>query len=100
MNYLKQYGITAEEIVELKEIYNENIIDFLKVNSIFIEEKLKYLKSENYVIFPILKNNIKIFLETMSTLEKNIKIMKEKGLNKKNIQTVLTEERLYSKYFS
>lgn len=99
MNYLKQYGITEEEIIELKEIYNENIIKFLKVNRIFIEEKLKYLKSENYIIYPMLQNNIKIFLETMSVLEKNIKLMKEKGLSKENIQIILSHERLYSKYF-
>ena len=50
MNYLKKYGITQEEIIELKEIYNENIIKFIKENEIFITEKLEYLKKENYII--------------------------------------------------
>lgn len=97
MNYLKKYGITQEEITELKEIYNENIIKFIKENEIFITEKLEYLKHENYIIYPILKNNIRIFLELISELKRKVKIMKEKGFSKKQIQMILIDERLYSK---
>lgn len=97
MNYLKKYGITQEEITELKEIYNENIIKFIKENEIFITEKLEYLKSENYIIYPILKNNIRIFLEIIQELERKIAIMKKKGFSKKQIQMVLIDETLYSK---
>lgn len=97
MNYLKKYGITQEEITELKEIYNENIIKFIKENEIFITEKLEYLKNENYIIYPILKNNIRIFLELISELKRKVKIMKEKGFSKKQIQMILIDERLYSK---
>ena len=96
MNYLKKYGITQEEIIELKEIYNENIIKFIKENEIFITEKLEYLKKENYIIYPILKNNIRIFLEIIKELERKIAIMKEKGFSNKQIQMVLMDERLYS----
>ena len=96
MNYLKKYGITQEEITELEEIYNENIIKFIKENEIFITEKLEYLKNENYIIYPILKNNIRIFLELMYVLKGKIKIMKEKGFSKKHIQMILMDERLYS----
>ena len=96
MNYLKKYGITQEEITELEKIYNENIIKFLKENEIFITEKLEYLKNENYIIYPILKNNIRIFLELMYVLKGKIKIMKEKGFSKKHIQMILMDERLYS----
>lgn len=96
MNYLKKYGITQEEIIELKEIYNENIIKFIKENEIFITEKLEYLKKENYIIYPILKNNIRIFLEIIQELERKIAIMKEKGFSNKQIQMVLMDERLYS----
>ena len=96
MNYLKKNGITQEEIIELKEIYNENIIKFIKENEIFITEKLEYLKKENYIIYPILKNNIRIFLEIIQELERKIAIMKEKGFSNKQIQMVLMDERLYS----
>lgn len=96
MNYLKKYGITQEEITELKEIYNENIIKFIKENEIFITEKLEYLKNENYIIYPILKNNIRIFLELIYVLKEKNKIMKEKGFSKKHIQMILMDERLYS----
>ena len=81
MNYLKKYGITQEEIMELEEVYNENIIKFIKENDMFITEKLEYLKKENYIIYPILKNNIRIFLEMMSVLERKIATMKEKGFS-------------------
>lgn len=97
MNYLKKYGITREEIIELKDIFNENIIKFLEENEIFITEKLEYLKNENYIIYPILKNNIRIFLETMPVLKRKIKTMQEKNFTKKHIQMILIDEKLYSK---
>ena len=46
MEYLKEYGITENEIKELEDFYNENIIRFLKENEIFITEKLEYLQNE------------------------------------------------------
>ena len=97
MNYLKKYGFTREEIIELKDIFNENIIKFLEENEIFITEKLEYLKNENYIIYPILKNNIRIFLETMPVLKRKIKTMQEKNFTKKHIQMILIDEKLYSK---
>ena len=97
MKYLKEYGITEDEIYELEEMYNENIIKFMKENKEFISEKLEYLKNENYIIYPILKNNIRIFLEIMPVLRKKISVMKEKGFTKKHIQMVLIDEQLYSK---
>ncbi len=97
MNYLKKYGFTREEIIELKDIFNENIIKFLEENEIFITEKLEYLKNENYIIYPILRNNIRIFLETMPVLKRKIKTMQEKNFTKKHIQMILIDEKLYSK---
>lgn len=97
MNYLKKYGITQEEIIELKDIFNENIIKFLEENEIFITEKLKYLKNENYIIYPILKNNIIIFLETMPVLKRKIETMQKENFNKKHIQMILMDEKLYLK---
>ena len=97
MNYLKKYGFTREEIIELKDIFNENIIKFLEENEIFITEKLEYLKNENYIIYPILRNNIRIFLETMPLLKRKMKTMQEKNFTKKHIQMILIDEKLYSK---
>ena len=97
MEYLKKYGITDSEITELEEIYNENIIKFLKENKIFVIEKLKYLQKEKYNIYPILKNNIKIFLEIMPELKRKIEIMNKKNLSKKEIQIILKNEKIYSR---
>lgn len=97
MEYLKKYGITDSEITELEEIYNENIIKFLKENKIFVIEKLKYLQKEKYNIYPILKNNIKIFLEIMPELKRKIEIMNKKNLSKKEIQIILNNEKIYSR---
>lgn len=97
MNYFKKYGITQEEILELKERYNENIINFISKNEIFINEKLEYLNKEKYIIYPILKNNIRIFLEMTSVLKKKVAIMEERGFSKKQIQIILMDEKLYAK---
>ena len=63
-------------------------------------ERCIYSKTYNYlkinIIYPILKNNIRIFLELMYVLKGKIKIMKEKGYSKKHIQMILMDERLYS----
>ena len=98
MNYLKKYNISDEEINDLKERYNDNIIKFLNENEIFIEEKLEFLKNENYIIYPILENNIKIFLEIMPELERKIEEMKNKNFSKKQIQMILMDEELYDKF--
>lgn len=95
MNYLKKYDITQEEILELKEVYNENIIKFIKENEIFISEKLEYLKKQNYNIYPVLKNNIRVFLESMSELKRKITIMREKRFSNNEIQMILMDEQLY-----
>ena len=97
MKYLKKYGITEDEIKELEDFYNENIIKFLKENEIFITEKLDYLKEEGYNIYPILKDNIKVFLEIITAMERKIEKMKEKNFSKKEIQEVLENERLYNR---
>ncbi len=98
MNYLKEYNITQKEIEELENGFNENIIKFLKENKIFINGKLRILKKEKFIIYPILKNNIKIFLEIDSVLEKKIENMKKKGFNNKQMQMILMDEKLYSKF--
>lgn len=97
MKYLKKYGITEDEIKELEYFYNENIIKFLKENEIFITEKLEYLKNERYNIYPILRDNIKVFLEIITEMERKIERMKEKNFSKKEIQAVLENERLYDR---
>ena len=78
-------------------MYNEHIINFIKENKVFITEKLEYLKNENYIIYPILKNNIRIFLEIIQELERKIAIMKEREFSHKQIQMILIDEKLYSK---
>lgn len=97
MEFLLNYEIKENQIAELKERYNENIINFMIQNKEFIIEKLEYLKKENYIIYPIIANNIRVFLEIMPSLMEKIEIMKKKGLSKKQIQIVLMNEKLYSK---
>lgn len=97
MEYFKQYGITKEEIKELEDVYNEGIIKFLKENKMFVTEKLEYLQEEGYNIYPILRDNIKVFLEIITEMERKIKKMKEKNFAKQEIQTVLENEKLYDR---
>ncbi len=97
MEYFKQYGITKEEIKELEDVYNEGIIKFLKENKMFVTEKLEYLQEGEYNIYPILRNNIKVFLEIITEMERKIEKMKEKNFSKKEIQAVLENERLYDR---
>ena len=98
MNYLKEYNITHEEIEELKDRFNENIIKFLEENEMFIKEKLDYLKEQNFIIYPILKDNIKIFLEMDFVLKRKIENMKNKNFNNKQIQMILMNEKLYNEF--
>lgn len=96
MNYLKEYGITQEQIEEMKDRFNENIINFFIENKEFIKEKLEYLKSRGYIIYPIIEGNIRIFLEILPALEKKIKKMEKNSYSSKAIQIILINEKLYS----
>ena len=96
MKYLKKY-ISDVEIKQIRDQYNEGIIEFMEDNEKFIEEKLEYLKEEGYIIYPIIENNIKIFLEIMPELIKKIEKMQSKNFNKKQIQMILMDENLYNK---
>ena len=94
MDYLKEYGFTDEEIEKIKDRYNEGIINFIEENKIFIRDTIEYLYSENIkCIYLLMINNIKIFLETQLALEKKIRKMKKEGLNLKEIQMNLLQER-------
>jgi len=97
MKYLKEYGISEKQIKELKERYNDGIIEFLTNEEIFVKQTLDYLKEKNFLIYPILENNIKIFLETTVALKNKIKKMEEKGYSNKTIQMMLINEELYNK---
>lgn len=98
MEYLKKYNILDEQIEELKQIYNDSIIEFLSKNQIFVEETISYLQSENFnFIYEMLSNNIKIFLETKVALQEKIEKMKMQELSYKAMQMILIDEDLYSK---
>ena len=96
MEYFEKYGVNNQQINELKEKYNEGIIEFLTNEEIFLKQTLDFLKKKNFLIYPILENNIKIFLETTVALQKKIKRMEEKGYSKKTIQMILINEKLYN----
>lgn len=94
MKYLMKYGVTEEQIEKIKDKYNEGIIKFLEENEDFVTETIEYLYSEKIkVIYYLMINNIKIFLETKVALKEKIEEMKEKGLNPKEIQLQLLSER-------
>lgn len=97
MKYLEEYGITEQQIKELKERYNNGIIGFLTNEEIFVRQTLDYLKEKKLLIYPILENNIKIFLKTTAALKNKIKKMEEKGYSNKTIQMILINEELYNK---
>ena len=48
MKYLKEYGISEKQIKELKERYNDGIIEFLTNEEIFVKQTLDYLKEKNF----------------------------------------------------
>ncbi len=94
MDYLKKYGLTEEQIANLKDRYNDGIINFLEENNVFVINTIEYLYSENIkCIYLLMINNIKIFLETKVALERRIKEMKKNGMDKKKIQLELLQER-------
>lgn len=97
MEYLKKYDLNELQIKELEDKYNDRIIKFINSESEFISEKLEYLKQKDYIIFPILENNIRIVLEEMYYLQNKMQKMKEKGYSKKVIQMILMDEQLYDK---
>ena len=83
MEYLEKYNISKKEIEEIKEVFNEEIVDFLNTQREFVIEKCEYLLNKKFFLYPILKNNIKIFLETIIQLENKVKKMESKGYSKK-----------------
>ncbi len=94
MEYLKEYGVTDEQIERLKDRYNDGIIEFIEENEIFITNTIKYLYSEDIrCIYLLMINNIKIFLETPISLKRTIDEMKENKLSRKEIQLRLLQER-------
>lgn len=94
MEYLKKYGITDEQIQKIKNKYNDEIIQFITENNIFVENTIAYLYSENIkCIYWLMINNIKIFLETQLALKRKIEEFKKYGLSIKDIQMELLQER-------
>ena len=92
MRYLENYNLTKEEIKDLKETYNDGIINFISENEIFVTDTIEYLKSEGIdCIYFLMKNNIKIFLETKVSLKNKIEEYKQKGFSTKAIIMLLSE---------
>ncbi|MBP3255272.1 MAG: hypothetical protein J6M60_02130 [Clostridia bacterium] len=96
MDYLKEYDITDSQIHNLKVRYNSGIIEFLEKNAEFVEEKFNYLQKEKIVLlYEVMYNNIKIFLEEISELKRKIGKMKEQEISLKAMNMILIEEDLY-----
>ncbi len=98
LDYMIKYDISKDEIFELENLFNENIINFLNENEDFIEEKLDYLKKNKYIIYPIIKNNLKVFLENFNVLEEKIEKLEKLGYTHKSIQIILISQELYDKF--
>ena len=97
MNYLEEYGVSREQIEQLRETLNEEIVKFITLNETFVRKKLDYLKDGGFIIYPIIEYNIRIKLETPDPLKKKIKKMETLKYSKKQIQIILMDEKLYSK---
>ncbi len=90
MNYLLNYGFTKEQIKELKDRYNESIIEFISDNENFIVEKIEYLRQEGITkVYELMMENIRIFLETTVALKEKMKKIKEKNLSAKSAFMIL-----------
>ena len=94
MDYLKEYGVTKEQIEKLKDKYNDAIISFIEENKDFVTNTIKYLYSENIKsIYLLMIINIQVFLETQVVLQRKIEEMKKQGLIAKEIQMELLQKR-------
>ena len=90
MNYLLNYGFTKEQIKELKDRYNDSIIEFISDNENFIVEKIEYLRQEGITkVYELMMENIRIFLETTVALKEKMKKIKEKNLSAKSAFMIL-----------
>ena len=90
MNYLLNYGFTKEQIKELKDRYNDSIIEFISDNENFIVEKIEYLRQEGITkVYELMMENIRIFLETTVALKEKMKKIKEKDLSAKSAFMIL-----------
>ena len=90
MNYLLNYGFTKEQIKELKDRYNDSIIEFISDNENFIVEKIEYLRQEGITkVYELMMDNIRIFLETTVALKEKMKKIKEKNLSAKSVFMIL-----------
>lgn len=96
MDYLLNYGFTKEQIKELKDRYNDSIIEFLSNNENFIVEKIEYLKQEGITkVYELMMENIRIFLETTVALKEKMKKIKEKNLSPKAAFIILAYNNDY-----
>ena len=96
MEYLKEYDIAEDQIQNIKDRYNSGIINFLEQNAEFIKEKLNYLQNERIVLlYEVIYNNIKIFLEEIYVLKRKLTKMKEQNISFKAMNMILINEELY-----
>ena len=73
MNYIKNYGLTDEDINEIEEYLSDEDINNYYVSELRVAEILDYLKSLGIKnIKDILMYKSNIFYESVNTIKKNI----------------------------
>ena len=73
MNYIKNYGLTDEDIKEIEEYLSDEDINNYYVSELRVAEILDYLKSLGIKnIKDILMYKSNIFYECVNTIKKNI----------------------------
>lgn len=73
MNYIKNYGLTDEDIKEIEEYISDEDINNYYVSELRVAEILDYLKSLGIKnIKDILMYKSNIFYESVNTIKKNI----------------------------
>lgn len=73
MNYIKNYGLTDEDIKEIEEYLSDEDINNYYVSELRVAEILDYLKSLGIKnIKDILMYKSSIFYESVNTIKKNI----------------------------
>lgn len=73
MNYIKNYGLTDEDIKEIEEYLSDEDINNYYVSELRVAEILDYLKSLGIKnIKDILMYKSNIFYESVNTIKKNI----------------------------
>jgi len=79
MEYLYNYGLDNEDLLVLKESYNDSLLNEIIVNKRNVENVIEVLKNEKInIVYDLICNYLELFLLNPNYVENQIKKQKEK----------------------